>query len=357
MCRRRPGARAGGARPPHSRSPTSSAPGAWSRAPRLAGRPRVRCGAARSRPTSRCATSPSTRSRGRSGGDGLVDPLGGAADLAAGRLRLAAPDGDRGRPAALAAARAPRLRARPAARRQAPRGGARGGAAARAASPRSASTASCAACSRACGPATGCGSRSSSVAPPPCCPRSRRCAASSRAATTISTCSTTRSRCSTVSSRSSAVRRAAFGAEHAAAVAALLAMPLADQMTHGEVLRFGALLHDVAKPQTRAAPPGGRVGFPGHDELGAASRARSSTRLRAAERVRAQVEALTRRHLRLGFLVREAPLSRRALYGYLDAMRSRGRGRHRAVGRRPPRDARRPRRRGDRAPPRARARR
>jgi len=110
-----------------------------------------------------------------------------------------------------------------------------------------------------------------------------------------------------------------FGAEHAAAVAELLALPLADQMTHGEVLRFGALLHDIAKPQTRSAPPGGRVGFPGHDELGAAIGRDILTRLRAAERVRAQVEALTRGHLRLGFLVHEAPLTRHALYGYLDA--------------------------------------
>ena len=35
-------------------------------------------------------------------------------------------------------------------------------------------------------------------------------------------------------------------------VAALLAEPLADELTRGGALRFGALLHDVAKPQTRA---------------------------------------------------------------------------------------------------------
>jgi hypothetical protein len=43
------------------------------------------------------------------------------------------------------------------------------------------------------------------------------------------------------------------------------------------------------------------------------------TRLRAAERIRAHVAALTLNHLRLGFLVPRAPLSRRELYGYLDA--------------------------------------
>jgi len=112
---------------------------------------------------------------------------------------------------------------------------------------------------------------------------------------------------------------AAFGSRHARPLADLLALPLADEMTHGEVLRFGALLHDIAKPQTRTELADGAVRFLGHDELGARMSRAILARLRAAERVRAQVEALTRTHLRLGFLVREAPLSRRALYGYLDA--------------------------------------
>ena len=41
------------------------------------------------------------------------------------------------------------------------------------------------------------------------------------------------------------------------------------------------------------------------------------TRLRASERLREHVAALTRHHLRLGFLVHEAPLERRAIYSYL----------------------------------------
>ena len=110
-----------------------------------------------------------------------------------------------------------------------------------------------------------------------------------------------------------------FGDEHAGGVRALLAQPLADEMTHGVVLRFGALLHDVAKAPTHTVAPDGRIGFPAHDVRGAAMARAILTRLRAAERVRAHVAALTRHHLRLGFLVHEAPLSRRALYGYLDA--------------------------------------
>ena len=38
-------------------------------------------------------------------------------------------------------------------------------------------------------------------------------------------------------------------------VAALLDEPLADELTRGEALRWGALLHDAAKPLTRAVRP------------------------------------------------------------------------------------------------------
>jgi poly(A) polymerase len=109
------------------------------------------------------------------------------------------------------------------------------------------------------------------------------------------------------------------GSEHAADVAALLARPLADELTRGEALRFGALLHDIAKPQTRDVMADGRVRFLGHDELGAELARSILTRLRAAESMRAHVAALTRNHLRLGFLVHRAPLDRRELYAYLDA--------------------------------------
>lgn len=107
--------------------------------------------------------------------------------------------------------------------------------------------------------------------------------------------------------------------EHAQPVAALLAEPLGDELTRGDALRFGALLHDVAKPQTRRVTPEGRVTFLGHDEVGAEFAAAIMGRLRAGERLREHVAALARHHLRLGFLVHETPLSRRKIYGYLRA--------------------------------------
>jgi putative nucleotidyltransferase with HDIG domain len=104
-------------------------------------------------------------------------------------------------------------------------------------------------------------------------------------------------------------------------VSALLAEPLADEMTRGEALRWGALLHDAAKPLTREVRPGdGRVTFIGHDERGAALAREVLSRLRTSERLRAHVAALVRNHLRLGFLVHEPqPLSRRIVFSYLRA--------------------------------------
>jgi putative nucleotidyltransferase with HDIG domain len=107
--------------------------------------------------------------------------------------------------------------------------------------------------------------------------------------------------------------------EHADAVARFLAEPLANELTRGEALRFGALLHDVAKPETRRVTPDGRVTFVGHDSEGAEVAAGVLARLRASERLREHVAALTRHHLRLGFLVHEMPVGRRTIYRYLRA--------------------------------------
>ncbi len=110
----------------------------------------------------------------------------------------------------------------------------------------------------------------------------------------------------------------AFG-EDAAAVRELLAAPLADDLTRGGALRFAALLHDIAKPQTRDVTAEGRVTFMHHDEAGAALSAAILVRLRASARLAEHVAALTRHHLRLGFLVHRMPLDRHEIYRYLDA--------------------------------------
>ena len=112
---------------------------------------------------------------------------------------------------------------------------------------------------------------------------------------------------------------AVVGADLAARVDLLLAEPLSDELTRAGGLRLGAVFHDIAKPQTRAVAPDGRVGFPGHDREGAVMTRAILARLRTSERLRAHVAALTQHHLRLGFLVHAAPLDRRQIHRYLVA--------------------------------------
>jgi poly(A) polymerase len=121
-----------------------------------------------------------------------------------------------------------------------------------------------------------------------------------------------------------AIAPVALLGEHGTALAELLAEPLADELTRSEALRWGALLHDIAKPATReiVADRGAHVDrhvtFIGHDRLGAQLAQEILGRLRASGRLRAHVAALVRHHLRLGFLVHEPqPLPRRTVFAYL----------------------------------------
>jgi poly(A) polymerase len=109
-----------------------------------------------------------------------------------------------------------------------------------------------------------------------------------------------------------------FVGEHAAEARELLDEPLADEMTRGTALRFGALLHDIAKPATRAERDG-YVTFVGHDREGVGMIAEICRRLRASRSLTTHLQALTLHHLRLGFLVHEAPLSPRRVHEYLRA--------------------------------------
>jgi poly(A) polymerase len=93
--------------------------------------------------------------------------------------------------------------------------------------------------------------------------------------------------------------------------------PLADELTRGEALRFGALLHDIGKPATHDVREDGRVTFLGHDRLGEEMVRQVCARLRTSERLSRFLGAVTRHHLILGFLVHERPLDRRGVYRYL----------------------------------------
>jgi poly(A) polymerase len=110
----------------------------------------------------------------------------------------------------------------------------------------------------------------------------------------------------------------AFAGEGAAEIGEFLAEPLADELTRQDALRFGALFHDLGKPQTRSQGSG-YVTFIGHDEVGAEIIGGICRRLRTSRALSTHLQGLALHHLRLGFLIHQRPLSRRTVYDYLVA--------------------------------------
>jgi poly(A) polymerase len=107
-----------------------------------------------------------------------------------------------------------------------------------------------------------------------------------------------------------------YAGERAADTRALLDEPFADELSRGDALRLGALVHDMGKPATRRERDG-FVTFMGHDREGAEVVAGLCRRLRVSGALRSHLKALTRQHLRLGFMVHERPLPPRRVYDYL----------------------------------------
>ncbi len=70
-----------------------------------------------------------------------------------------------------------------------------------------------------------------------------------------------------------------------------------DLVAPDPLLRLAALLHDAAKPETRARLPSGDVSFHRHDHAAAAHVRRVATRLRLSRRERSALAGLVRHHL------------------------------------------------------------
>ena len=79
---------------------------------------------------------------------------------------------------------------------------------------------------------------------------------------------------------------------------------------------WAVLLHDIGKPIVRVVDGQGRVIFWHHDETGRQMCADIGRRFNFSNRSVEYVGTLVRQHLRLGFLTREQPLTRRALARY-----------------------------------------
>ncbi|MBO9531963.1 MAG: HD domain-containing protein [Solirubrobacteraceae bacterium] len=104
--------------------------------------------------------------------------------------------------------------------------------------------------------------------------------------------------------------------------AAAATVGLDDEVAGGwtvrDATRFGALLHDIAKPRTQVLDERrGFYGFPHHDRVGEQMAGEIMERLRAPRKVVRMVQGLTRHHLRLGFMVHAQPLGRDGHYDYL----------------------------------------
>jgi len=86
--------------------------------------------------------------------------------------------------------------------------------------------------------------------------------------------------------------------------------------TRRSLLKLAALLHDVAKPQTKAVGEDGRTHFLGHAKLGAAMAVDILERLRFSSKEVKLVEVKVREHLRPGQMSQGGLPTRRAIYRY-----------------------------------------
>jgi poly(A) polymerase len=100
----------------------------------------------------------------------------------------------------------------------------------------------------------------------------------------------------------------------------LLARHFSREVSRGStrrlLLKLAALLHDVAKPQTKAIGEDGRMHFLGHGKLGAAMTVDILERLRFSSKEVKLVEVMVREHLRPGQMSQGGLPSHRAIYRY-----------------------------------------
>ncbi|UCH42768.1 MAG: CCA tRNA nucleotidyltransferase [Dehalococcoidales bacterium] len=82
------------------------------------------------------------------------------------------------------------------------------------------------------------------------------------------------------------------------------------------LIKLAALLHDIAKPQTRAIDAAGRMRFIGHANEGAVMIAGLLSRLRFSVKEAKLVETMVKHHLRPGQMAQEGLPTSRAIYRY-----------------------------------------
>ncbi|MEX0785518.1 MAG: HD domain-containing protein [Dehalococcoidia bacterium] len=116
--------------------------------------------------------------------------------------------------------------------------------------------------------------------------------------------------------REASFRRELWSALSFDVARAHLALEVSEGRSNKVLLKLATLLHDVAKPETRAPDETGRIRFFGHAERGAETARAIMRRLRFSRRETDLVALMVEEHLRPGQLSQEGAPSRRALYRY-----------------------------------------
>jgi putative nucleotidyltransferase with HDIG domain len=105
----------------------------------------------------------------------------------------------------------------------------------------------------------------------------------------------------------------------AADLAAHFAPAICEKRTRATLLRFAAMLHDVGKPHNRTVKESGRISFYGHEGVSVEMTQAILGRLRFSAQEIQLVSAVVAGHMRPGFLIKDAPVTRRAMYRFFRA--------------------------------------
>ncbi|MFC2017891.1 CCA tRNA nucleotidyltransferase [Chloroflexota bacterium] len=91
---------------------------------------------------------------------------------------------------------------------------------------------------------------------------------------------------------------------------------VSDNISRSVLLKLAALLHDIAKPQTRSLEPNGRARFLGHTKEGAEVAGHIMQRLRFSNRDKRTVEKIVESHLRPWQMGGDGRPTHRAIYRF-----------------------------------------
>jgi len=102
----------------------------------------------------------------------------------------------------------------------------------------------------------------------------------------------------------------------AAELTAHFSQTVCEQRRRCTLLKFAAMLHDVGKPATHTVQADGRIHTFGHERVSAEMAREVLTRLRFSRHEIRLVDTIVANHMRLGLLLKEPSITRRAIYQF-----------------------------------------